>query len=413
MSMHDLFEISDNTADSIFSWARDIFIAFLIFFSFFFLIDFSDTISNSSFFFGIKQYARHAFFLHSDGEAEALTLLDFTATETQLPGLSYVRVWASDQLSESSANGKFNPVVYKITLDESFFKHFSYEQRWIVFHEAGHVAAMLTGRVDPVNLPAWHLEPSTYHAMSQSIVYRQVFAESFADVFAFAMALHTDPRDPVALSEIRRAVRGRMDHISLAHDTQSALSIATRYLPELATLKGPKLLALIDSIASQGAVLTVGAWGAEREALCLEGFWGWSRWALDGAHEIASNPWKMAPMDPVDTQDSGILGQLTQLTPDRGWKRLSLLPSWPAYTQRAKQLGLTPQGSDPGLFFHNNPLISPTNSTPQQDAWATALAEYETFSKNKTRSLLSYPFSALAYMIEPPQAPYCKNVAYH
>ena len=410
--MQDFFEISEKAADSISAWSIAAVWALAIVLTFFAVIDAADTFSSSTPWFGLKQYAKHMVFAQSDGEAEAKVLLDFASEQSQLPGIGRVRVWASDRLSQSAANANFNPVAYKITLGESFAKNLSYAQRWVVFHEAGHVAAMLTSRFEPVNLPHWNLDGNGYQAMSQSIVYRQAFSESFADVFASAMALRVDPGDPVARSEIQRAMAGKIDSISLAHDTQPALSIAARHLSELSTLKGQKLLALIDAIASEGAVLTVGAWGAEREAACLGGFWGWSRWATDGAHETTSNPWRMAPAELPEGTQATVLGRLADLTPNRGWKRSELMLAWPAYAKRVGELGNALQGSPLGWASERQnkaaSMYGPAIS--RENAWALALAEYEPASKNTAREFLSWPFMWAAMAFDPKREAFCKGI---
>ena len=178
----------------------------------------------------------------------------------------------------------------------------------------------------PQPLPAWGLSVGAAQAMGSSIVYRQAFAESFADVFAAAMALRLDASDPVARAEVRASLGEAIGSVSLAHDTRPALALASKRLGELSTWRGAKLLALVDAIASEGAALTVGEWGAEREALCLGGWAGWRRWALDGAHQEASEPSKMAPSgEPAGGEPlSREMGELMALTPGRAWRREQL-----------------------------------------------------------------------------------------
>jgi hypothetical protein len=395
MSMHDIFAIGEGGAQAVSDWLKAAAIAIGIGCGLAFVLDLSDGLSNSTPAFVASQWMRHAAGRFGEGEKEARALLEQAARETGLERLSSVRVWASDRLTESEANGMFNPLVYKITLGERFAQAADYDQRWVVFHEAGHAAQLLTTRFEPIALPSWGLSEKTARAMSGSLLYRQAYSESFADVFALAMALRLDAQDPRAISELASAQRGQIDSVSISHDTQAALRLAARILPELATAKGQSLLSLIDAIASKGAAQTIGEWGAEREALCLEGFWGWERWARDGAHEIASNPWTMASSEPVDVAEprSQELSELMGLTrgPNWGYKREAAMKgSWGAYRERVEG------------------AVSLTGAQrSREQAWGAALADYERASRNWARAMLAPPLRLAARLSEQPRPSGC------
>lgn len=396
MWQEDFFRLTDGEAASLGMWAKSFGAAALVVAGAFCALDAVDSLGSATPWFAVKQWGASVFGMEPEGSSEARVLLSFAASEAGLPGLRRVRIWAGDKLAASGANGMFSPLVYKITLGEGFARSASYEQRWLVFHEAGHAAALLTGRSEPEPLPGWGLSDSAVAAMRGSIVYRQAFAESFADVFASAMALRVDRTDPAARAEIIRALSERVGSVSLAHDTQPALEIAARNMGALSTLRGKELLALVDAIASEGAALSVGSWGAEREALCLGGWRGWGRWAQDGAHQTASNPWLMASSAPPAAGDAmaNELAELMRLTPRRGMRRERLELSWDAYLARSRELGAAPRGSAPVWAQMSSAKVrAPSESL--ESAWGRALADYEPSGRGAWRSILGWPFEAL------------------
>lgn len=393
-------------------WAKSIGAAALVAAGIFATLDAIDSLESATPWFAAKQWAGAVFGAEPEGAAEARVLLAFAAGQSGLPGLGRVRIWTGDKLAGSGANGMFSPLVYKITLGEGFAEAASYEQRWLVFHEAGHAAALLTGRTEPEPLPSWGLSGAAAAAMRGSIVYQQAFAESFADVFASAMALRVDRTDPAARSEIQRALSERVGSVSLAHDTQPALEIAARNMGALSKLRGRELLALIDAIASEGAALSVGSWGAEREALCLGGWRGWSRWARDGAHQTASNPWMMASAaaPAADEPMAAELVELMRLTPKRGERREMLESSWPAYLARSRELGAAPRGSPPvWAQMSSLPFSGGASSRASrvEDAWGRALAEYERPARGIWGSMIALPFDGLGVLSGEPRPQGC------
>lgn len=391
--MSDLFELGEEGAEAIGGWARAGAAALAACVGLWTVLDVSDSLSSSTPGFVLSQWARHAAGRAEEGELEARALLAHAAAESGLRALGSVRVWASDKLSDSEADGRFNPVVYKITLGERFARRADYDQRWLVFHEAGHAAQLLTTRFEPMALPSWGLSRGAAEAMAGSLLYRRAYSESFADVFALSMAVRLDPRDPRAMSELASARRAEVDSVSISHDTQAALRLAGSILPQLRAERGPALLALVDAIASKGAARTVGEWGAEREALCLEGLWGWERWALDGAHEVSSNPWTMArPRAPQAGEAwAAELGELMALTEGPMWgskRAAALRGARGAYLSRLE--GRAEAGS---------------TAPAREAAWGSALADYEKSSRSRARGLLALPlrWAALAAERERPQ----------
>lgn len=410
MSMHDLFEIDETGAEHVSAWSKALMWALGIVIGLWLAMDLGEAMSNSSPGYLGRQLMRHAIGDLDAGEREAKTLLNYAALQTDLPSLGWVRVWGSDQMGTRGANGMFNPLGFKITLGEGFSKSTGYEQRWLIFHEAGHAAAMVTSRWSPAILPSWGLSGKTSEAMLDSILYKQAYAESFADVFAASMALRIDPSDPMARSEIIRAIGERVDSLSITHDTQPALALASKHLRELSTLRGKPLLAMIDAIASLGAARTVGQWGAEREALCLRGWWGLRRWAMDGAHQIVSNPWTMAPAQ-LDSGSTPELDELAKLTPDRGWKRTGLEMAWPYYRDEALKRGAVPMGAPPAWAQLSMSMDSgeraDSASLNRAGLWAKSLAKYEPASKNPWREWLAGPFGLAAWAVRDERPPGC------
>lgn len=388
MSLHDMFALSEEGAEAVADWLKAGALALGACLGMWVALDVSDCLSSSTPGFAVAQWARHATGRGEEGEREARALLARAGAEAGLPGLGAVRVWASDRLSQRGANGMFNPLVYKITLGERFARQADYDQRWLVFHEAGHAAQLLTTRFEPMALPSWGLSKGAAKAMTGSLLYRQAYSESFADVFALSMAIRLDPKDPRAMLEMDSARRARVDSVSIAHDTQAALRLAGDVLPQLAAERGPALLALVDALASRGAARTVGEWGAEREAVCLVGLWGWERWARDGAHEAASNPWTMAaPMAAKPGEAwGGEIRELMALTegPMWGTKRGSAMRGGrDAYVNRR-------DGRD-GVGLAG---------ATREEAWGSALADYEKSSRSWARGLLSEPLRWAAMMAE-------------
>lgn len=396
MWQEDFFRLKPSHSAWLGMWAKSVGAAALVAAGLFAALDAIDSLESATPKFALQQWAGAIYGEEPEGAAEARVLLAFAAGQAGLPSIGWVRIWAGDKLAGSGANGMFSPLVYKITLGEGFAEAASYEQRWLVFHEAGHAAALLTGRSEPEPLPAWGLSDSAAAAMRGSIVYQQAFAESFADVFASAMALRVDRSDPAARSEIQRALSERVGSVSLAHDTQPALEIAARNMGALSTLKGKALLALIDAIASEGAALSVGSWGAEREALCLGGWRGWSRWARDGAHQTASNPWAMASAaEPAAAEPmASELMELMRLTPKRAERREMLESSWPAYLARSRELGSAPRGSPP-VWARMSSMSVSGGSSRVEDAWGRALAEYEPAASGIWGSMIALSFDGL------------------
>ena len=408
--MHDLFEIDEKVAEHVSVWSKALMWAMGIVMGLWLAMDLGEAMSNSSPGYLARQMMRHAMGTLDEGEREAKTLLNYAAIQADLPSLGWVRVWGSDQMGKRGANGMFNPVGFKITLGEGFSKSSGYEQRWLIFHEAGHAAAMVTSRWAPAILPSWGLSESAREAMLDSIVYKQAYAESFADVFAASMALRIDPNDPTARAEIIKAIGERVESLSMTHDTQSALALASNHLSELAKLKGKPLLGMIDAIASMGAARTIGQWGAEREALCLRGWWGWRRWAIDGAHQIVSNPWVMASAE-LGANATPEIVELANLTPDRGWKRTRLEMAWAYYRDEALKRGTFPMGAPPAwaqLSMSVDPIErTGSESLGRAGSWAESLAKYEPASKNPWREWLALPFGLAAWLADDERPPDC------
>lgn len=406
MGMHELMRVEESGAESMLGWLKAIAWSALIAWAVFFTFDTIDSMWNSSPSFVVKQWVRHIAGSRTEGENEAKALLALAAREAQLPGLAHARIWVSDGLRDTGNIGFFNPIVYKITLSEKFAETASYDQRWLVFHEAGHAAQLLTTRFDPIALPEWGLSPEAERALSTSMLYRQAYSESFADVFALAMSSRLDPSDPRVSMELALAKARGVDSVSLSHDTQAALSIASGRLVELASWRGRDLLALIDMIASRGAARTVGEWGAEREALCMQGVWGWSRWARDGAHQVASNPWSMASAQAprVGEPRASEIAQIMALTPNRGWKRARLERGWTSYARRSAELGELSGEAQLGWVAMSGAESrdgeSHSGYATQEEAWGKALANYEPKSRNRLRALLEPPLAWMAARIE-------------
>lgn len=420
--MDDLFRLTERGADAWIAWMRAAAVAVAIVLGFFLVIDACDALSSSTPAFAARQAARHAIGERLEGEAEAEALLAWAAAESQLPAMARARVWASDRLGEGGVNGFFNPVVYKITLGERFAQGADYDQRWVVFHEAGHVAQMLTGRFSPIALPEWGLSESARSAfsgasesggsVSGSLLYKQAYSESFADLFALAMAARLDPRDRRAREELALAARPGIHTISISHDTQAALRLGGARLGELAAARGPALLGLIDAMASQGAATTVGEWGAEREALCLEGAWGWSRWARDGAHAYTSNPWRIASMAAPAAGEprAGEIGELMALTPGRGWKgQRALALAGSSYQEEAQALAGAPRGPGASGFGPSSSQGASEGAGAGSGSWGRALARYERGARNPLRELLAPPLALWAMAVEGPRPRGCAD----
>lgn len=348
--MEEMMRLSPRGAESIWDWMKSFAVALAAALALFAACDFADTVSLSGLTGGSAQAARKLLGSKSQGERAVEAILAAAADEAELPGLARVRIWSSDRWNSSSnINGLFNPIFYKIMLGREVLDNpGSDDHTWIVLHEAGHAAHFLTSRWSATALPEWGLPAGSARIIEQSLLYRQTYAESFAELFALAMAARLAPSNAHAAQEMRDArSRQKMLHISIAHDSQAVFRLASERMNDLSTWRGKRLLALIDSLAIRATVLTVGEWGAEREAICLEGVWGWSRWALDWGHARVSNPWRMASDSPPSAGEprGSELASLVALTPatERGWKRRRAKANdAPGYIERAAQGGSPP-----------------------------------------------------------------------
>lgn len=226
-------------------------------------------------------------------EREALALRDFAERETGIGLMSWVGVSLGDDLERQGSNGRFNPSTLRLTLSRELLGAPPHEGRWVALHELGHAAALLTFRSEPYaeNLG---LPEGALRAARESPLYRKAYEESFSDVFAYALSRRLQRSDPVARKEALRAFYPHPTSVSIAHDTAPALREAARRSEELESARGRELLGLIDGIASRGALRQVALWGAEREALCAAGAWGWAKSLRQGSSYWVADPRRLA-----------------------------------------------------------------------------------------------------------------------
>lgn len=225
-------------------------------------------------------------------EIEAEALRDFAESETGVGGIGWTRVSIGDRLYEQGAVGRFNPTTMRLTLSEDLLGKDPHEGRWVALHEIAHAASLWTWRTEPY-AEALGISGRALEATRGSPVYRKAYEESFADVFAFAMSRRLEATDPKARSEALRAHLPYPVKISIAHDTAPAIREAIRREGEFEGKRGRELMGLIDAIATAGALRQVALWGAEREALCSEGVWGWAKAMRQGAYWLG-NPDRLA-----------------------------------------------------------------------------------------------------------------------
>lgn len=295
--LHDLFQLTEAggrrlAAGGKLALAIGITVSALVFAS-----DLIDRVSSSTPGFALAQAWREAVGERSFQERETLALLEFAKQETGLARLGALRVGVANELRGAGAQADFNWASFRVSLGEELDARGAWEQRWVSLHEIGHAAALSTLRFHPYPLPSWGLSPRAAEMMSSSLIYQQAYGESFADVFALALALRLDESDPEARKRLASALSHRLSSLSLAHDTDAALRLAAGRLAELSSARGRELMGLIDVIASEGAMRSVSDWGAEREALCSAGVWKWASWARTEGQMVVTPPWEMASAD--------------------------------------------------------------------------------------------------------------------
>lgn len=352
-----------------------------------------DRVSSSSVGFAAAQVWREAVGDRSFQERETLALIDFAREQTGLSRLGLLRAGLANQLGRSGAQANFNWSSFRIALGERLEARDAWEQRWVSLHEIGHAAAFSTFRVYPYPLPQWGLSESAVEAAQGSLLYRQAYAESFADVFALALALRLDERDPEARKRLDSALSGRMGSLSLAHDTDAALALAGARLEDLKRARGGELLGLLDALASEGAMRSVSAWGAEREALCSMGAWRWVSWARSEGQSTVTPPWDLASEEPPKAGEP-LAKELGELMRFRG-------PLGPR-----TRSGL--EGELENYLRSSERLALGASANPGEPSWGAELARHEPLLRSPARQSLIRPLSAWARWSEEPRPWGCK-----
>lgn len=343
-----------------------------------------DRLSSSTPGFAARQVFREAIADRSFQERETLALIGFAQEQTGLSRLAGLRTGLANDLGRSGAQANFNWSSFRITLGEQLEGRDAWEQRWVSLHEIGHAAAFSTFRFHPYPLPGWRLSESAEEAMRESLVYQQSYGESFADLFALALALRLDASDPEARQRLSAALERRVGSLSLAHDTGEALRLGAGRLEELRTARGRELMGLLDALASEGAMRSVSSWGAEREALCSSGAWRWVSWARSEGQMALSPPWDLAPAEPPSKSDP-MAGELSELMAFRGADgavaRRSLERELDNYLSESRRLLGEREGSALGA---------------QASSWGAEMARNEARLRAPARQSLIGPLSAWA-----------------
>lgn len=356
-----------------------------------------DRLANSTPSFALRQAWREAMGQRSFQEKETQALIAFAQEQTGLWRLRFLRTGLANGLEGTGAQAEFNWASFRVSLGERLDGRDVWEQRWVSLHEIGHAAAFSTFRVDPYPLEAWGLSEATQAAMRSSLVYQQAYAEAFADVFALALSLRLDDRDPEAHRRLSMAFSGRLSSLSLAHDTDAALRLASERLPHLKRARGRELMGLLDALASEGAARSVSQWGAEREALCSAGSWRWVSWARSEGHMSLTPPWDLASAKPPVRGDPMEL-ELRELMAFRGAQGAMTREGVEQELENYLREALRIQNADPAL----------RSAWAPAESWGAELARNESRLRHPARQSLIGPLSAWARWSSTPRPTGCR-----
>lgn len=363
-------------------------------------LDLADRLATSTPGYAIEQLWKSWTGGEDEGLQRARAQLEKAERVTGIGALSWVRVGRADRLGDRGAEGLFNPFALKISLaKEPQSRGQKERQRWVGWHEIGHAAALLSGRwsIAHPKSGGWGLDQEQLQEAGASLMVAQIYAESFADVFAMVMSMKEDQGDPQAWMEMAMALQEGPMSVSIAHDTARAMRAAKGRLETLRELEGGALLGEIDAIASQAALRTLADWGAEREALCQTGLWGLARWLRDEGHMIASDPWRMAsPSKPEPGEPKAeLLSAMIRAADGQRESRLR----WASGLRPLYQSELDRWGKEPaagGAMMAGAASEKGGWEAGQRLAWAAALAQAEPKAKGALGGALAPLAGAIA-----------------
>lgn len=226
-------------------------------------------------------------------------LLDDVSSGLQMPLLRWVRVSMGDELSEHFTGARFNPLTLKIVISDHLSTLPAAYQRQVLLHEIGHAISFLA-RIHPYWKGARFEQ--TNEVLSQSLFVKQVFQESFADLFAIAWPLKHNPADSVAWGDIAKAMSKPELHSSAAHNTFISIRLLNHHLKHLKQQPMSDFLTTLQDVSSEGSAITISHLKVEREAICFMGTRGLVK-QMRESYSTPFLPWEMAKTTPLVPQE--------------------------------------------------------------------------------------------------------------